>query len=218
MKTRKILNIEEALGVIHTNAERKKNNAAEIKGILSSSVSEEVFDDLQEGKYINLENGIILLTPDGDKIARDVTRRHRLAERLLVDVIDISGNESDEAACEFEHILSSDVTDAICTLLGHPRVCPHGSVIPPGPCCEKAEEKIESIVTSLLSLDVSEKARIAYIVTSEHPYLHKLLSIGIVPGAEIQLHQKSPSYVIKSGETQIALDSDVASQIYVRRI
>jgi Mn-dependent DtxR family transcriptional regulator len=40
-----------------------------------------------------------------------------------------------EQACRFEHILSPEATDRICTFLGHPRTCPHGSLIPAGPCC-----------------------------------------------------------------------------------
>jgi len=59
---------------------------------------------------------------------------------------------------------------------------------------------------------------VAYIVTTNHPYLHKVLAMGVVPGAEILLHQKIPSYVIRVGETQIALDKEVAGQIYVRRL
>ena len=68
------------------------------------------------------------------------------AERLLQDIIEVKGTENEEAACEFEHIISSDVTDAICTLLGHPKVCPHGLPIPPGACCAKAQANLESIV------------------------------------------------------------------------
>ena len=62
---------------------------------------------------------------------------HRLAERLFRDVLGIHDeDEIESSACKFEHILSPDVTERICTLLGHPTACPHGSPIPKGDCCD----------------------------------------------------------------------------------
>ena len=79
---------------------------------------------------------IVELTPRGHKRAADIIRRHRLAERLFTDALAMdSETEIEQQACKFEHILSSEATDKICTFLGHPRTCPHGSPIPPGPCC-----------------------------------------------------------------------------------
>jgi putative ABC transport system ATP-binding protein len=75
-------------------------------------------------------------TPAGEERARDVIRRHRLAERLFMDVLSIRDeDEIESSACKFEHILSHEVTDRMCTLLGHPTACPHGSPIPRGECC-----------------------------------------------------------------------------------
>jgi len=75
-------------------------------------------------------------TDQGESRARSVIRRHRLAERLFMDVLFIRDDAAVESnACTFEHILSPEVTDRICTFLGHPKTCPHGSPIPPGECC-----------------------------------------------------------------------------------
>jgi putative ABC transport system ATP-binding protein len=75
-------------------------------------------------------------TDQGETRARSVIRRHRLAERLFMDVLFIRDDAAVESnACTFEHILSPEVTDRICTFLGHPKTCPHGSPIPPGECC-----------------------------------------------------------------------------------
>jgi ABC-type lipoprotein export system ATPase subunit len=75
-------------------------------------------------------------TEQGEERARSVIRRHRLAERLFMDVLFIRDDAAVESnACTFEHILSPEVTDRICTFLGHPTTCPHGSPIPPGECC-----------------------------------------------------------------------------------
>jgi ABC-type glutathione transport system ATPase component len=79
---------------------------------------------------------IVELTPRGRQRAADIIRRHRLAERLFTDSLAMdSETEIEEQACKFEHILSPEATDKICAFLGHPRTCPHGAAIPPGPCC-----------------------------------------------------------------------------------
>ena len=84
---------------------------------------------------------IVELTPRGFKRAADIIRRHRLAERLFTDSLAMdSETEIEQQACKFEHILSPEATDKICTFLNHPRTCPHGSPIPAGPCCAKHSE------------------------------------------------------------------------------
>jgi putative ABC transport system ATP-binding protein len=79
---------------------------------------------------------IVELTSRGRQRAADIIRRHRLAERLFTDSLALeSESEIEQQACKFEHILSPEATDKICTFLGHPRTCPHGAPIPPGHCC-----------------------------------------------------------------------------------
>jgi len=79
---------------------------------------------------------IVEMTERGRQRAADVIRRHRLAERLFTDSLAMdSETEIEQQACKFEHVLSPGATDKICTFLGHPRTCPHGSPIPPGACC-----------------------------------------------------------------------------------
>ena len=81
---------------------------------------------------------VVELTDRGRQRAADIIRRHRLAERLFTDSLALdSESEIEQQACKFEHILSHEATDKICTFLGHPRTCPHGAPIPPGPCCAR---------------------------------------------------------------------------------
>ena len=83
---------------------------------------------------------VVELTPRGRERAASIIRRHRLAERLFTDSLAMdSESEIEQQACKFEHILSPEATDKICTFLGHPRTCPHGAAIPPGPCCQRAQ-------------------------------------------------------------------------------
>jgi len=90
---------------------------------------------------VEMRDGAMAFTASGEERARSVIRRHRLAERLFRDVLALRDEGSIEKnACTFEHILSPEVTDRICTFLGHPRTCPHGSPIPEGECCRRADE------------------------------------------------------------------------------
>jgi putative ABC transport system ATP-binding protein len=94
----------------------------------------------------------IYFTERGRKRAMDVIRRHRLAERLFTQTLNIHDEkEIEEQACKFEHILSPEATDRICTFLGHPETCPHGSPIPPGPCCGQRFIKMNKEVVSAKS-------------------------------------------------------------------
>src|SRR5579864_9356896 len=103
------------------------------------------FTDVQRQRLFTTMSRIGLLRVAGNQVrftelgevrALSVIRRHRLAERLFMDVLFIRDDAAVETnACTFEHILSPEVTDRICTFLGHPKTCPHGSPIPPGECC-----------------------------------------------------------------------------------
>jgi energy-coupling factor transporter ATP-binding protein EcfA2 len=84
---------------------------------------------------------VVEFTERGRHRAAELIRRHRLAERLFTESLGlIDEHEVEEQACKFEHILSPEATDKICTFLGHPTSCPHGAPIPPGACCELAKE------------------------------------------------------------------------------
>jgi DtxR family Mn-dependent transcriptional regulator len=160
--------------------------------------------------------GQVALTDSGEKEARRLIRSHRLSERLFTDVLDITAQSMEKHACTFEHFLSDEVVDSICTLLGHPRECPHGRAIPPGSCCEKALKKIAPIVAPLNEFKVGSEVRIAYVATKNHQRLDQLASFGILPGAMVHIHQIKPSYVLKIGETNIALDDTIVKDIYAR--
>ncbi len=87
---------------------------------------------------VDVRDGEVQLTEQGNRRARGVIRRHRLAERLFKDTFAIDDSEAHTQACKFEHIISPELDHRICTFLGHPTTCPHGNPIPPGECCSKA--------------------------------------------------------------------------------
>ncbi len=104
--------------------------------VVSAAESPRTFERMAEIGLLTIQGSELRLTGKGEQRARDVVRRHRLAERLFMDSFGIGDREAESQACKFEHILSSEVTEKICTFLGHPRSCPHGNPIPPGNCCQ----------------------------------------------------------------------------------
>lgn len=216
-KSKKNIDIEEALGVIWTSIQRGEDNFETVSKKVKQGVDENIINELLNGKYIIKEDNKIKLTDTGEDLGKQLTRRHRLTERLLADVLDFNRQDIEKIACDLEHNLSTDLADSICTLLGHPKQCPHGNPIPEGNCCKNSSSKIESIVVPLSKIDIAEEVTLSYIVTTNHDYMHKLLSLGMVPGTKLKLHQKFPTYIVKVNETQIALDGEVANLIYVRK-
>ncbi|MBO7431710.1 MAG: FeoA domain-containing protein [Elusimicrobia bacterium] len=216
-KSKENIDIEEALGVIWTSIQRGEDNFETVSEKVKQGVDEKIVDELLNGKYIVKEGSKIKLTDTGEDLGKQLTRRHRLTERLLADVLDFDRQAIEKIACDLEHNLSTDLADSICTLLGHPKQCPHGNPIPEGNCCKNSSSKIESIVVPLSKIDIAEEVTLSYIVTTNHDYMHKLLSLGMVPGTKLKLHQKFPTYIVKVNETQIALDGEVANLIYVRK-
>jgi len=166
---------------------------------------------------LELHGDDIHLTDQGKTLARGIIRRHRLAERLLADVLGKTPEETEQAACEFEHILAPELVDSICVLLGHPNRCPHGSVIPEGDCCREARNSVQSIVIRLDEMETGQRSRVSSINTSDETRMTKLLSMGIVPGVKLRLLQKYPVFVIEINQTQIALEKSVGEGINVRR-
>lgn len=209
---------EESLETICNFYLKGERDISKIKEHLPKNIDQNIFDELVIEKLIEVSKGEVILTKEGEIIARGITRRHRLAERLLVDILEQKKEDViHQVACDFEHIISKDVEIGICTLLGHPKECPHGGEIPPGECCEKTRKILESVIVSLDKLNTGEEGKIAYILTSSNPEMHKLMSFGITPGVKIKLHQTFPSYVIQIEEMQLALEKKVAENIYIRR-
>jgi len=83
-----------------------------------------------EAEALVTNDGAIALTPEGLALAHRVVRRHRLAERFLTDVLELSWAEAHHEAGKWEHVMSENVEEAMDRLLGSPTTCPHGNPIP----------------------------------------------------------------------------------------
>lgn len=161
------------------------------------------------------DDGFLELTSDGEERASNVIRRHRLAERLLVDILGLNEEQYEELACSFEHHVVPEVADAICTLLGHPETCPHGRPIPPGKDCQRRQTRVDAAVRPLDEAPLGLELRVAYLKPREHDRLHRLLSLGVSPGTRLRVHQRSPVLVVSLGESELAMDQNVAHDVFV---
>ncbi|MBI5142213.1 MAG: metal-dependent transcriptional regulator [Nitrospirae bacterium] len=180
---------------------------------LGEALSDASVEMLASKGMISFDGDTPVLGADAEARARDIVRRHRLAERLFHDVLDLSNYEAD--ACSFEHVISKDVEEALCTFLGHPPTCPHNKPIPKGACCRAGTRKFTPLVSNLNHIDVGSRATVEFLNT---PHLDKLASMGLSPGSVIRLIQKSPSVVIQIDETTLALDGEIVKGIYVKSV
>ncbi len=203
---------DEYLEIVWYMKENGTSDIETLKKEAGSHFSDELLDVLAGRGMIECTDTAIALTEKGDAYTRQLIRSHRIAERLVHDVL---GVPYEMGACEFEHIINPDLVDSICTLLGHPRECPHGMPIPPGDCCKQEAQTVENSVLPLDRLEVGESARIAYVYAKNDQQLHKMENLLLRPGTEVKMHQRLPTFVIECENTVIALDEGVVAMIHV---
>lgn len=217
-------NVEEILEALWTDEEQEKGTEmSSLKSphqhlpLLTGKEMEGALEAAHKSGLIEINREVLSLTEAGRKRARDVVRRHRLAERLFSDVLDVGHEESESAACKLEHLLSPEATNSICILLGHPTTCPHGKPIPRGACCQQHLAETRPLVIPASELRPGEEAVVAYIGSRSSERIERISGLGIVPGIPVRLVQRHPSFVLRLGETQLALDEELTNDIYVRR-
>lgn len=183
-----------------------------------SGLDEAALEELIAGGFVELRGEEIILTAKGFGIAESTVRRHRLTEMLLFTLLGLDRDLASQIGCAVEHGIREEMIDGVCTLLGHPTICPHGRAIPPGPCCRDGRKVVESQVVPLTELRPGERARIVYIMPRDHHRLHRLSAMGLAPGVELELHQRRPAFCLRVDEADLALDRDVAADIQVSRL
>lgn len=212
--------LDEILEILWTKLEDGGHESVSREEIVvgSGPVHEEALSILEKNGLIVMKDGIVQLTDLGFEEASQTIRRHRLSERMFYDLFDISEDQMEEVACRFEHLLiKPELEEKICELLGHPRTCPHGRIIPVGECCDRAEAQIDQTVVSMSDLRQGETGAIAYVQTGDSDKLKKLMAMGILPGESIVLERRFPSFVFSVGRSRYAVDEGMAEAIFVRR-
>ncbi len=208
---------EEILEALWIAIEEKGENAAHFE-TLKITAGDEALSELVGLAYVEVHGERVHLRKEGRSEARMTVRRHRLAERLMMDILDIKGEAGDERACEFEHLLHHGVDTKICTLLNHPTTCPHGRPIPPGTCCEQARQEGDVGVVALTELKAGERGEIAYLSATDVSKMQKLMSMGVLPGSDLQVTRTFPSYIFKVGHSEFAVDAELAREIFIRKV
>jgi DtxR family Mn-dependent transcriptional regulator len=175
------------------------------------------------------------LSGKGFQVAEKITRKHRLLERFLYDVLRIRREKVHLEACEMEHALSDDAEESLCRFLNHPDKCPDDEkIIPacslPFSSCEECvglhRRGLEEVGTrdqnlvSICALREGDRGRVSFI-RGEHRVLQRLLDMGLTPGTSVGVVRiaplKGPIEVSVRG-ARVALGQDIASNVFVESL
>ncbi len=179
---------------------------------------------MQRDGLLVLENDRHLeLTEHGRERATAVMRKHRLAERLLMDVIGLQWRDVHVEACRWEHVMSEQVELRLVELLGHPRVDPYGNPIPglgqigsPAVPVTETHADLQNAAAAAANGGRYEVRRINEIVQDQPAVMAQLFAGGIVPGAVLELSVHGPAVSAQADGRTTTLSEDVAHGIHVR--
>jgi DtxR family Mn-dependent transcriptional regulator len=182
-------------------------------GLSAPAVSETV-DRLADQGYVEMHGDRSLhLTDRGRRIATTVVRRHRLAERLLVDVIGLEWEKVHREADRWEHAISADVEEKLVALLGDPATCPHGNPIPGSKHAPAHEIGVALATAAPGGVTVS---RISEKLELSDDGLQFVADASLVPGATATVVAKEPDGVrVRTASGEHVVPTRVAEQLYV---
>ncbi len=221
-----ILSLGEGNGTVKTN------EIAKTLGLAPASVTESLQKLSDEGyvKYRAYKG--VRLTSRGRSVACEVSRKHRLLERFLTDVLGLESSKVHKQACAMEHSLSDEAEIALCRMLNHPGTCPDdGKTIPPcnldvGSCdeCRKIELSDSknwddhSDLRPLTKLEAGESGKIHFI-RGERKQLERLNNIGITRNAQIKMLHSAPMrgpVEISVRGCKLCLGREIACNIFIQ--
>ncbi|HEX2040508.1 MAG TPA: metal-dependent transcriptional regulator [Acidimicrobiales bacterium] len=211
--------LEEYLEAIHELEEEGTTviqaRLAERLGHSAPSVSETIRRLKAEG-YLDIKGRAVVLTARGRRRAESVVRKHRLAERLLTDIIGLEWHKAHVEACRWEHVMSDEVEERLVELLGNPATCPHGNPIP-GTSERRPPTK------TLADTEPGERVRLERIteeVEIDTDSLTYLGTHGFVPGTDARVKAKAPdgTLTLELDQGSIALGRALAEQLFVAAV
>jgi len=158
----------------------------------------------------------IKLSDKGRAIALQVIRKHRLAERLLTEVLRMDWSRVHDTACELEHAMTDEMIRPLEKMLNEPRTCPHGNPIP-----DEAGHLHEERCEPLSHFKPKDKAVLVKITDEEPDMLRYLASLGLMPGTLVRVEEKAPfegPIIVTVMGANYALGRNVASIVQARRV
>jgi len=187
------------------------------------TVSQTVARMQRDGLLVVSDDRHLELTDLGRERAIAVMRKHRLAERLLLDVIGLDWQDVHVEACRWEHVMSEQVEQRLITLLGHPQTSPYGNPIPGLSHLGESSGPITETHRDLIGADVAAGRggryvvrRIIEIVQNQPHVMDRLHRGGVVPGAVLEFSVRGDALVVDDGGTTTELSPDIAHGIHVR--
>jgi len=199
---------EEGVAVIRARlAERLAHSAA--------AVTEMVRRLIDEG-FVEVEDRSLRMTPEGRRRAESVVRKHRLAERLLTDVIGLPWHKTHLEAGRWEHVMSDEVEGRLVALLENPTTCPHGNPIP------GSGVRVQPL-RPLSTAEPGERIRLERVAETVEIDLDTLTYLdahGFRPGADAEVRDKAPdgALTLDLGSETIAVSPSLAEQLFVGRL
>ncbi|MBF0410771.1 MAG: metal-dependent transcriptional regulator [Candidatus Riflebacteria bacterium] len=209
---------EEILEAMWKSEEEKNFSIESIKKFCVTEFSDVDMNKLETNGFIGRKSDQLLFSTEGRIAAEGIIRRHRLAEVLVTSILKLKQTEMEEIACKVEHCLLPEVEEAICTLLGHPDICPDGRTIPPGKCCQEGIRSVGRVVLALFELEPGESGKLTYIKPENQTIFQQLLAIGLRPGVLVTVLRKFPAFCVRFENTELALDDNIAQNIFVWRL
>jgi DtxR family transcriptional regulator, Mn-dependent transcriptional regulator len=179
------------------------------------SVSEMIERLVDEG-YVTRHGRELELTTNGHEIAQSVIRKHRLAERLLADVIGLPWHLIHEEAGRWEHVMSDEVEKRIVALLGDPGTCPHGNPIP-GSVNEVTDRRDQRPMADSDEGDVFRFARLTEEAETDLQSLSEFNAVGFLPNATASIRAKNADGTIELdvNGTSLNVREKMTQQLYV---
>lgn len=179
--------LEAVYRLVHEGPGVTTSGLASELGVAPASVSGMLKKLAAEGYLEQVARGEVKLTQRGLEVAVRVVRRHRLAERLLTDVLGMPWDEVQQEACMLEHAISENVEQRLVEILGDPKSCPHGLPIPPKDLSEPKRDGVP-----LAQLDAGSDAVIQGVTHEVPEMLRYLGEVGLRPGTAVRVHAKAP--------------------------
>ncbi|WP_127784814.1 metal-dependent transcriptional regulator [Rhodococcus sp. X156] len=189
------------------------------------TVSQTVARMERDGLLAVAQDRHLELTPEGRAVAIAVMRKHRLAERLLVDVIGLAWEEVHAEACRWEHVMSEGVERRLVEVLDHPTTSPYGNPIPGLADLGGTPSPVNGATLVRLT-DAAGKAPVAVVVRriSEHVQtdagvMAQLRQAGVVPDARVTVERTRTGVEITvTGHTTAHLPTEMAHAVQVELV